>query len=499
MMKKILPLPSFTSPREKSYHIPTFFGGLNMDSDSQLLENNESPLAYNVDITNGALSRCGGYGPARWYNTLDPSVPLYTSAMPAPIRQIFIYREQEEASASDHVLVQLTDHRLYRYSALPDYGVVAYNELSFSQPWPEKELTFLVNYRYNGLDKAILGGREAGMFVYRTGQALAAVSGAPWLSKGVLHYGRLFGVGNPDYPQRIWFSAPGNPENFTVALDQGGYIDVLGDKGSAQNIVVFQDHLYIFWQYGITRLTAYAQQSEFTVSDIYSCDSEILPESICVCGRQILFASRDGIYSFSGGAVSCISRRIRLLFADMDTEGSPCAFFYRSRYYLSLRLPEEEITGNNAMVEYDTLRDSWRLFKGCTLRHLAVIHDTEDEKLLAAAEADERLLCWDGSDSFGGGQIDARWDSPTSDLGAANYIKEMRELHLAVSGSGGLRITLRADGQEQVRTVALTESRRMVKLPFSLRGHLMSLSIENTEGCAFTAVGPLLLFTLERS
>lgn len=66
----------------------------------------------------------------------------------------------------------------------------------------------------------------------------------------------------------------------------------------------------MFWQYGITRVKAYNYQSEFTVSDIYSCDSEILKDSVCLCSDQIIFAAKDGVYAFDGYSVQRISDKI---------------------------------------------------------------------------------------------------------------------------------------------------------------------------------------------
>lgn len=502
-MGKYQKLTAFHAPPERSFGISTFYGGLNLDADELVMTDSDSPNAYNVDTVSGALARCGGYGIARWKNPLDPAIPMYTVEAPAPIQRMFIYRNQAEELASDNVIIQLADSRLYKYYAMPDYGVVAYDQLTFASGTdPLKDITFLANYRYGGEDCAILGGRTAGMYIYKEGQALAsAPAGTPWLSKAVIHYERLFGVGDAAYPQRIWFSAPGNPADFSIALDKGGYIDILGDKGNPRNIFSFNDQLYVFWQYGITRITAYAQQSEFTVSDLFTCGSEILPESIAVCGRQIIFATRDGVYSCNGTSVNCISTKIRKLFDGKSiTVGGECAVYHQGRYYLSLHLPFEgdNTPGNNAMLEYDTLRSRWRLFRGCTIVHMVITHDAEDEKLLLACTSDIRLLWWDGSESFGGRSINARWDSPLSDLGAPNSIKELKELHVTLSGSGDLRFILRADGAEQTRVVALTENRRTVKLNYSLRGKLISLTIENTNGTAFLTACPLIIYTLER-
>ena len=74
---------------------------------------------------------------------------------------------------------------------------------------------------------------------------------------------RLFGVGNALLPNRIYFSKQYQPSDFTVSAEAGGYIDVLPDYGSAVDIVTFGNSIYIFWQYGVTRLKAFGYQERF--------------------------------------------------------------------------------------------------------------------------------------------------------------------------------------------------------------------------------------------
>jgi len=473
-----------------------------MDTDEQILSQSESPNAYNVETISGSLCRSGGYSIAKWQNTLSPGAIMYTTPAYAPLEKLFVFRNQQQNSASDNLIAQVNDFQLIKYYSMPEFGIVPYNTMSFEEPWLMKKFTYLLNYRLNNEDCAILGGPEAGTYTYKQDEALKSVSDhTPWLTKAVMHYERLFGVGDYANPKRIWFSAQGDPTNFTVSLDAAGYIDLMGDKGNAKNIVVFADSVFIFWQYGITKVSAYNLQSEFTVTDIYTSESEILPDSVVVCGRQIIFATRDGIFSYNGSSVSCISNKIRKLFDNNSVSiGGECSIFYRSKYYLSLRLPlnDESTSGNNAMLEYDTERNRWRLFKGCTIKSMCITHDFADEKLILVCENDARVHCWDGSDGFAGAEINACWDSPSTDLGAPNAIKELRELHVTVSGSGILSFTMRADGKEQTKKVTLKEQRRIVKLKYSLRGKLVALSITNEQGNAFVVACPLIIYTQER-
>lgn len=92
------------------------------------------------------------------------------------------------------------------------------------------------------------------------------------------------------------------------------------------------------------------------------------------------------------------------------------------------------------MLEYDTSSNKWRLFKGQAIRQLLVYHDEGRERLLLLGN--NYVYEMDGSQTFGGMPISARWDMPMSNLGKPHLIKNIRELLITAQGEGLLRLKM---------------------------------------------------------
>ena len=327
-------------------------------------------------------------------------------------------------------------------------------------------------------------------------QPPSPVETAPQLSSAVVHYERMFGVGDPEHVNRIWFSAQFDPTDFTVSLDAGGYIDVMGDKGRALKVISFSDSIFVFWQYGITRVKAYNYQSEFTVSDIYSCDSEILKDSVCLCSDQIIFAAKDGVYAFDGYSVQRISDKISGIINEGLKASGECSAYFRGKYYLSVQSSYLAEVEGSLMLEYDTASNKWRIFKGQPIRQLLVYHDEGRERLLLVGN--NHVYEMDGSQTFGGMPISARWDMPLSSLGKPHLVKNIRELLITAEGEGLLRLKMTTESARIERTIRLRDTRRIYKVPLRISGKLLQLSIENVSGNNFTVSNPMVIYTALR-
>ena len=89
---------------------------------------------------------------------------------------------------------------------------------------------YYVNYRKDSGDCLVFGPgvEDNNMYLWsKFTQPPSPVETAPQLSSAVVHYERMFGVGDPEHVNRIWFSAQFDPTDFTVSLDAGGYIDAV--------------------------------------------------------------------------------------------------------------------------------------------------------------------------------------------------------------------------------------------------------------------------------
>ncbi|MDE7336796.1 MAG: hypothetical protein K2N32_01625, partial [Clostridia bacterium] len=147
-----------------------------------------------------------------------------------------------------------------------------------------------------------------------------------------LHYERLFLVVK-DTHNSVWFSKAGNPMVWDHEIDKGGYINFDGTIGEVNAIKSFNNYLYIFCDYGIYRLTAYGDQTQFNLKKIYTSSGRIYANSVTVCGEYIAFAGDEGIFLFDGYDVSRYTTKVNNLIADGFEDISSC--YSRHKYIVS--------------------------------------------------------------------------------------------------------------------------------------------------------------------
>lgn len=469
------PHPNLPSPPIYTAALPDFGTGWNQHTDDSLMPFSGSPLCYNIEVEQGTLTRATGFAGA----TL---AGLAMAAAPATPYRVLLYRG--DAQSQGEVLYLLTATNLY--APLLFAGALTWQSI-LTLPSGTTQ-GYAVNYIRDGSNMLVVG-RGTDMITYSgTGTSCQLLTGRPAFTRAALHYERLFGVGEATHPGRVYFSAQFDPTDFTVSATKGGYIDILGDRGKALDIVSFADSLYIFWQYGITRLDAYDLQSDFAVRDCVRLQSELIPGSVQVCGGEILFACRNGIYSFNGSSLALRSQKISRFFNPLALSSLEAdSAWFSGRYYLSLPV------AGGSLVRYQP-NDRFALFTGYYPRQFKVLRTQSDGEGLLFCQSN-RLYCYNGADTYADTPIAARWDTPLSHLGRPETVKRLTGLSLPVSGQGSLRVTVRTEAQERVYEIALRDTRRVVSLPVNLRGRYIGLRLENVGGGAFTLGMPQLFYT----
>ena len=98
----------------------------------------------------------------------------------------------------------------------------------------------------------------------------------------------------------IIYSAPGNPTNFTQSLEEGGSILFPAERGKIVGLEVLKDALFVFYDYGIAKLTLAGSPKDFVWEWVGYGGGKIVPCSIASLGDKIFFLAEDGAYRFDG-------------------------------------------------------------------------------------------------------------------------------------------------------------------------------------------------------
>ena len=470
------------SSRRYTYRIPAFLS-LDRRFDDQVGSEGVSPFAYNVETDGGVLQRCKGFSKVKKYNRAINGygyLPKHQG-----IKKIFSLHNDY----GDTAIYPLCDDGLYKESLwFGSSEYVKVDDIGDSK----------VMFEYVGKDEE---GAQT-KYVVRSGPSGLTVSGAggTWVladhgfNSAVIFAERLFGVGAPKQPNRIYFSAQFLPYEFTEDIDKGGYIDVDPSYGRAQDMLILGDCIYVIWEYGITRLKAYGYQSEFVLSSCYKSTSRIL-RGVRICANRMVFVAQDGIYSFDGGNIKSIGEQI-FSFVELGGCNEVVSGFDKERYYLSVHSNEFEGEGNNILLRYDIRDGKWCIFTvGATCIERIDTGMTEE---LVMVLGDGYAYCFDESDSFGDKEIEAGWSTPLSSWGKPESVKDVKAIYISAQGNGRLTVTLESEYGKVTKSFYTQGVRKVFRIPMRLRGRLLRMVFTNCDGCDFVIAEPTVIFTLDQ-
>ncbi len=433
-MKKI----KYPQGRKLKLKISSFEGGL-AEKDENVLPFKFAHEMYNYNISGGNLKKSIGFADFLSHfcekSYFDRFSEMFESL--GKILGVWHFKKyNSKASAREDKLIFINDKLQTFYI---DFNQ---NNKSFNRVYSLafSSLPVAVNYRLNGEDVIIFSSPTDNMVVWDGENTAYSVLDAPKITSMALHYERLFATVNGE-KNAVWFSDDLDPTNWSVSLDEAGFIQMIDERGSLEKVVSFNDYLYIFREQGISRVTAYASQENFSVSHLFVSSSLIYKNTVCICGNRILFLAADGLYKFDGYDTVKILPALESRFSHGGGSAA-CACYYNGKYYLSCRFKfetEEEMdkdtAGNNCLLEIDIDKMTFNIIRGVSISFLSGIVSDNFKGVLAVIDSDktQTLTLLDDSGSFFDEPLVKRWRSPFSDLGYPSSSKVVRQIALTTN------------------------------------------------------------------
>ena len=267
-----------------------------------------------------------------------------------------------------------------------------------------------------------------------------------------VHYERLFIVVE-DKHNSVWFSQSGNPMEWDHEIDKGGYINFDGTLGEVNTIKSFNNYLYIFCDYGIYRLTAYADQTQFVLKKIYTSSGRIFADSVTVCGEYIAFAGEDGIFLFDGYDVSRYTTKINDLILGGFEDISAC--YSHHKYILSFTNHTQTDYGvfnterdSNMLLVFDIADKSVNIMRGVSLKHLRALSEKNYSKVIAISDDCDKFVQLDESGLYLGKPLLKYWQSGEIDFGNPAQTKLIRSVEYSAKGEYYLGIICNGERNE---------------------------------------------------
>lgn len=417
-----------------------FQSGMNSEIDEGILPYKYAKSCYNYCIENGALKDGIGFESVKFPKSLDDleterEILLEKNEQPKAL-WVYKYFDAKKNVSDYRLMFYITSGKIKWFQIITPYiytfGMAG---VLYSEGVPNA-----VNYRLNGVDYMIFSSATDGMWKYTAYKTAQKIENGPSIVSMCLHYERLFAIVENGERNRLSFSANLDPTNWNESLDEGGFIDMQDERGPLNCVVSFNDYVYVFRDFGVARVSAYGDQSSFSVSQLFVSSSKIYGKSVCVCGDQILFLARDGLHTFNGSTTSKLTLGIESLLKNVLNENCT-ALYHNGKYYLACKLNfnDDEKVGcenysdgyvNNALIEYNLNTGEVSVSRGIDICSMVVVDNGYFCKVLACFNGEYRFkigqMTRDGK--LFGEPLKKCWVSPKSNLSYPTKMKRVKEV-----------------------------------------------------------------------
>ncbi|MDR3021333.1 MAG: hypothetical protein LBU60_01460, partial [Clostridiales bacterium] len=339
--------------RGRNAVIKSFGRGMNSRLDSAILPIDVAEFAYNYQFNSGVLK--DGFGVT--FSKLIDRNPI-----DGQVLAVWIFNQRVPEQKTFCMLASKEGDVYQReLNSSDDFVLIEGIQLT-SRP-------LSLTYRLNGDDVMIITSPTDGMFVWDGVKQAQKIESVPLILSMTVHFERLF-VTTADYPDAVWFSQDLDPTNFGTDINEGGFIELIDERGAPLTALSYQNYVFIFREFGITKLTAFGAQEDFTASNLFVSSGRIYSRTVALCGDSVMFLASDGLYAFDGLVTQRILDNITKLILPSP---NATAIFSEGKYYLSLLMQfgdceqigcENAQYCNNALIVVDIHTGQYSISRG---------------------------------------------------------------------------------------------------------------------------------------
>ncbi len=451
---------------ETKISFPVFMG---IEQSAEEIPLSLSPNAQNVDTRKGTLRRCKGYAP---YSDF---------ALDQPIVGLLKFHKRSN-SGYEEILIASTHSALY---------CLGQNGWTKIQQGRNGGKYSYINYML-GEDDVIFMSNGVDFPVKWDGTTAQELGQLPRFSCITLHFERMWGAGVPNEPDRIYYSVAFDPQDFTTP-EQSGFIDIpTFDGGSVIAVKTIFNEVVVFKSDCVFRVFG-TYPGTYQIDKIYGIVGPVAKDSIVSTGSRVFFLSRQGLCLYDGNqTVPFASLKIRDLMSRINPTyvKNAVGVFYDNIYLIALPMDDNQV--NNAVIEYDTVKNTFMLKYG-----LRVDSFLEYGQKLLISNGTGVVYEYNKGDTFGGEPIHALWETPFMDLGFAGSKKEL--LRMETHGCGGnLKLSWFLDSKVKEKLMCLKPTLRYKRTRMYGKGRRIKFRFENVEGGDFEILPPDVYVDMER-
>jgi|GEM_PF-1651875 len=475
------------APSRFTYPIHRFLG-IDAKSEPASLPLGYAAFAYNIAFKDEKLTTSFGMEKGTYFDSLGtqrlfPNLSYETQFF----KQLFLYRKYnyEQKTREDKLMVHTRYNRLYTCN----FKGSDFTNVTEEMGLPQGADLHCINYHMDGEDVLVIYQSTGGAQVY-DGEAFTSYPDVPKASSVCIHYERAWLAEKET--NKLWFSADLDPTDFTAETGKGGYITFPDDGGKLLKVVSFKDYIFIFREFCIHRLAAYADPGDYKLTRVFVSNNKIYANLIQATSDKIIFYADDGFYAFDGFVASKVYERFTPLIESVEN-ATVC--FFDQKYMVALRLKNLDnskvgdealaIYKNNCVVAFDQLTGSVSIMRGVDINSFLPINIEKNCGVYVSLN--NFRGCWvykltnDGK--LDGVPLKKLWSSSLSNLASIDRYKILRNIFISCLHPAVLTVT-HDEGQS---IYYLSASAKPQRLPINKKCDSVAISIASDEEYFFVS------------
>ncbi len=442
----------------------TDFKGMSGEVNERLLPSSYASVSYNFDCSDGTLK--DGLG-LKIMTFPDNFVCKLPSSERAEKLCYFKRYDKEEEKYKDEILIFCRSGETYTYP----FGEAEPKKIDFKF----SSLPNGIKYKYD--DKDILLLNSNGELYSYDGERIEKIEGAPEIKDMCIHNERLFVLSEGE-GTTLYYSQDFNPFNFSYSLKEGGYIDFQDERGALQRVVSSMGYLYLFRSFGISRLTAFYDQSNFSVEHLFTSTGKIYSGSVTPCDDGIVFLAKEGFYKLTSSGVNKILSRYDAFLKEVDNSRAKGVYHDGSLFVnckMKLAGLEEEVT-----VVYSVAENKTYIAKGLNATDLLSVKGESFSSVVVAVKNGDYLYGLSDKCVVTGTALKKLWKTPLTDFDLPSVDKYIMRIEVVVSGE----ITVLIESENKKEKIKLKGKDTLAGANVRIKGKEFAFSfISETAGC----------------
>lgn len=464
-----------TSEKEFEYAL---FDKIPTEESDDIQKAGSGKLTYNLITEDGCLKTGYGFEELKMPQTqteLDDETVVNLRG--TEIKAIWKLKHYEKGNnRNNYYIFYYNDENYICYDNLFNTRI-----LSFIVPNNFTDVPYALYYRVDSEDMLLFFG-EGDDLIVMTGYSIENVADVPIIKSCCSHYGKLFAITASQNSELIY-----NEELDFVSWsnEKTKNLDFNDERGCLNKIISFDDYVYVFRDYGITQLSIYGSNEDFSINHMYLSDSYIYPNTIAQSGDNVYFLERNALKCFNGSTVKEIELDCKNLIASCR-QSNAFATCYEGKYFLACRCDymdgqsigcENYVDGykNNTLLIYDIEKEHVEIVRGVDINQLLALNNPLKSKLVACFNHQHKAkigqLSNDGK--LFGTQLSGFWQSTKTDLGFHGVKKRIK--HFTIKSTGDAVVTITSE--KASKNFTISGSSKIQKIRTNIIGNEFDVKI----------------------